>query len=184
MDSYGNAISMVNSNFQGFGTGLVPDKCGFTLQNRGYGFNFQMEHPNCIGPRKRPCHTILPAILTHSDTGKLYATLSNMGGNMQPQGHMQLTVGMLAGGLDPQEAIDFPRFCILDGTQGGIVYMEDGIDEAVLSELKERGHKMEPSIRGYERCIFGRAQIIKRDPSTGVLWAGSDGRADGCAMGF
>ena len=184
VDSYGNAISMVNSNFQGFGTGLVPKKCGFTLQNRGHGFNFQVDHPNCIGPSKRPCHTILPALLTHSDTGELYATLSNMGGNMQPQGHMQLTVGLLAGGLDPQAAIDFPRFCILDGTHGGIVYMEDGIDETVLRQLKERGHRMEPNIRGYERSIFGRAQIIKRDMNTGVLWAGSDGRADGCAMGF
>ena len=184
VDSYGNAISMVNSNFQGFGTGLVPDKCGFTLQNRGHGFNFQLDHPNCIGPNKRPCHTILPALLTHSETGKLYATLSNMGGNMQPQGHMQLTVSMLAGGLDPQAAIDLPRFCILDGTQGGKVYMEDGIDETVLSELKERGHIMESNIRGFERSIFGRAQIIKRDMCTGVLWAGSDGRADGCAMGF
>ena len=184
VDSYGNAVSMVNSNFQGFGTGLVPDKCGFSLQNRGHGFNFDADHPNCIGPSKRPCHTILPALLTHSETGDLYATLSNMGGNMQPQGHMQLTVGMLAGGLDPQAAIDFPRFCILDGTQGGIVYMEDSVDEVVTNELRERGHRMESNVRGYERSIFGRAQIIKRDPSTGVLWAGSDGRADGCAMGF
>jgi gamma-glutamyltranspeptidase / glutathione hydrolase len=184
VDASGNAISMVNSNYQGFGTGLVPENCGFTLQNRGFGFNFHPNHPNCVGPGKRPCHTILPALLTHADTNELYATLSNMGGNMQPQGHTQLTVGMLAGGLDPQAAIDFPRFCILDGTQDGKVYMEDGIDESVLQELIKRGHKMEHSIQGHERCIFGRAQIIKKDRETGVLWAGSDGRADGCAMGY
>jgi gamma-glutamyltranspeptidase / glutathione hydrolase len=184
IDSFGNAISMVNSNFQGFGTGLIPENCGFTLQNRGFGFNFHIGHPNCIGPKKRPCHTILPALLTHSDTGELYATLSNMGGNMQPQGHMQLTVNMLSGDLDPQEAIDFPRFCIVDGTQDGIAYMEDGIDETVIAELQRRGHKLTSNVQGYERSIFGRAQIIKRDRTTGVLWAGSDGRADGCAMGF
>jgi gamma-glutamyltranspeptidase/glutathione hydrolase len=72
----------------------------------------------------------------------------------------------------------------LDGTQGGTVALEDGIREEVLEELKQRGHKMRSGVSGHERSVFGRAQIIKRDRKTGVLWAGSDGRADGCAMGF
>jgi gamma-glutamyltranspeptidase/glutathione hydrolase len=184
VDNEGNAISFVNSNYLGFGSGLVPDACGFSLQNRGAGFSLQPGHANVVAPSKRPYHTIIPGMLTHSDTGELYATISNMGGDMQPQGHFQLTVDMIAGGLDPQAAVDAPRFCILGGTQGGVVCLEDGYTEEVLEELKRRGHKMKSGLSGYERTLFGRAQIIKRDRKTGVLWAGSDGRADGCAMGF
>lgn len=184
VDAQGNAISFVNSNFQGFGTGIVPDGCGFTLQNRGSGFHLEAGHHNIVAPRKRPFHTIIPCLLTHSDTGEFYATLSNMGGNMQPQGHLQLAIDMVAGNLDPQAAIDMPRFCILDGTHDGIVFLEEGVDESVVKELQRRGHKLKAGIKGHERSIFGRAQIIKRDRATNVLWAGSDGRADGCAMGF
>jgi gamma-glutamyltranspeptidase / glutathione hydrolase len=184
VDTYGNAISFVNSNFWGFGSGLVPEGCGFTLQNRGFGFTLEEGHVNTIGPSKRPYHTIIPGMLTHVDTGELYATLSNMGGHMQPQGHLQLTVSLVAGDLDPQAALDLPRFCILDGFHHGVCYLEDGIPKEVVEELKRRGHKLHPYVSGHERSAFGRAQIIKRDRTTGVLWAGSDGRADGCAMGF
>jgi gamma-glutamyltranspeptidase/glutathione hydrolase len=184
VDEEGNAISFVNSNFMGFGTGIVPEGCGFTLQNRGFGFCREAGHPNCLEGGKRPYHTIIPGMLTHADTGDLYATISNMGGFMQPVGHLQLTVDMVAGGLDPQAAVDMPRFCIACGTQTGTVHLEDGIADDVIEELRLRGHKMRPGISGFARSIFGRAQIIKRDRKTGVLWAGSDGRADGCAMGF
>jgi len=91
----------------GFGTGLVPDDCGFTLQNRGFGFSLDATVPNALAPKKRPYHTIIPGMLTHSDTNELYATISNMGGFMQPQGHMQLTIALIAGDLDPQVS-----FCI------------------------------------------------------------------------
>jgi gamma-glutamyltranspeptidase / glutathione hydrolase len=184
VDGEGNAISFVNSNFMGFGTGIVPKGCGFTLQNRGFGFSVQPNHPNVVAPRKRPYHTIIPGMLTFADNNDLYATISNMGGNMQPQGHIQLTVGLVAGDLDPQTTIDFPRFCIADGSQGGQVFVEKEVDATVVEELKRRGHDIQSGITGHARAIFGRAQIIKRDRITGVLWAGSDGRADGCAIGF
>ena len=185
VDRHGNAVSFVNSNFMGFGTGLVPKKCGFTLQNRGFGFALDdPSHPNAVAPNKRPYHTIIPGLLTHADTEELYATLSNMGGNMQPQGHLQLTVAMVAGGYDPQTAIDRPRFCIADGTHDGVVFMEEGIEDAVVKELQRRGHLLRANVRGHDRSLFGRAQIIRRDRATGVLWAGSDGRSDGCAMGY
>jgi gamma-glutamyltranspeptidase/glutathione hydrolase len=184
VDSQGNAISFVNSNFMGFGTGIVPKGCGFTLQNRGFGFSTDPDHPNVVSGRKRPYHTIIPGLITYADTDELHSTISNMGGNMQPQGHLQLTVGLVAGDLDPQAAIDLPRFCIADGTQEGSVQLEGGVEKKEIDELKRRGHNLIPGVIGHDRAIFGRAQIIQRNRSTGVLWAGSDGRADGCAMGY
>lgn len=184
VDSAGDAVSFVNSNFKGFGSGIVPEGCGFTLQNRGCGFSLDSSHPNALEPRKRPFHTIIPGMITHGDNGDLYATISNMGGYMQPQGHLQLTVALVAAGLDPQEAVDLPRFSIVDGMRGGTVWIENGVSEEVLRELERMGHDMKAGVTGHDRTIFGRAQIIKRDRDTGVLWAGSDGRADGCAMGY
>lgn len=185
VDQEGNAMSFVNSNYLGFGTGIAPKGCGFTLQNRGAGFSRNdPSHANALEGGKRPYHTIIPGMLTHADTGELYATLSNMGGYQQPQGHVQLTVALVAGELDPQAAVDAPRFCIADGTQEGIVHFEEGIEEDVIKDLEQRGHFMKANISGHDRSLFGRAQIIKRDRKSGVLWAGSDGRADGCAIGF
>lgn len=168
----------------GFGTGLTPEGCGFTLQNRGAGFSLDPTHPNALEPRKRPYHTIIPCMLTHADSGELYATLSNMGGFMQPQGHLQLVSNLLDNGLDPQACIDAPRFCILDGSRDGIVYLEEGFHPDTVSGLRRMGHRMKPGVSGHEREVFGRAQIITRDRETGVLCAGSDGRADGCALGY
>jgi len=184
VDEEGNAVSFVNSNYAGFGTGLVPEGCGFTLQNRGFGFSLDPNHLNALEPYKRPFHTIIPGMITHADTNELYATMSNMGGWMQPQGHMQLTVGMVSAGLNPQAAIDLPRFSIADGTHDGVVLIEQGPEDEIIDELISMKHNMQNNISGYERTIFGKAQIIKKDRKTGLLWAGSDGRADGCAMGY
>ncbi len=181
VDGDGNACSFINSNYMGFGTGIVPPGWGFTLQNRGHNFSLEPGHPNVVAPGKRPYHTIIPAMITDSQTGDLYASYGVMGGFMQPQGHMQVLVGLVDDGLDPQAALDRARFCIQDGPAGGNVALEDGIPLEVMAELAGMGHPVTP-ITGKRRSLFGRGQVILRDARTGILCAGSDPRADGCAM--
>ncbi len=186
VDGQGNACSLINSNYMGFGTGIVPagqaGPWGFSLQNRGHNFSLDPAHPNALAPRKRPYHTIIPGLLTRLD-GSLYAPFGVMGGFMQPQGHVQVVVGMLDDGLDPQQALDRPRFCIESGAAGGVVALEAGLPGALAPGLAARGHPLRPDVGGAGRALFGRGQIIRREPD-GVLWGGSDPRADGCAMGF
>lgn len=183
VDGAGNACSFINSNYMGFGTGLVPEGWGFTLQNRGHNFSLDPHHPNALAPRKRPYHTIIPGMLTRESDRSLYGPFGVMGGFMQPQGHVQVVVGMLDDGLDPQAALNRPRFCLDPATADGQLNLELGIPMSVLRGLRERGHLLRADIGGYERALFGRGQIIRREPE-GVLWGGSDPRADGCALGF
>jgi gamma-glutamyltranspeptidase/glutathione hydrolase len=187
VDSEGNACSFINSNYMGFGTCIVPSGWGFTLQNRGLGFSLDPSHPNALQPGKRPYHTIIPGLLTIDNPvpsplpHQLYAPFGVMGGFMQPQGHLQVVVGLVDDGLDPQAVLDRPRFCIDDGTAGGRIAIEAGITAEVQAELSAMGHSTYP-VNGYARAIFGRGQIIRRDAQTGVLCGGTDPRADGCAM--
>jgi gamma-glutamyltranspeptidase/glutathione hydrolase len=188
VDGEGNACSFINSNYMGFGTGIVPPGWGFSLQNRGHNFCLDPEHPNALAPGKRPYHTIIPALATRAEDGALIASFGVMGGFMQPQGHVQVVVALADDRLDPQAALDRPRFCIeavgpsqWDGALDRRVALEDGIPPATAVALADMGHPVTP-VSGHERAIFGRGQIILRDPATGVLCGGSDPRADGCAM--
>ncbi len=181
VDGEGNACSFINSNYMGFGTGIVPRGWGFSLQNRGHNFSLQPGHPNVLEPGKRPYHTIIPAMATRADDGSLFASFGVMGGFMQPQGHMQVVVGLADDLLDPQAALDRPRFCIEPEGGQGIVSLEEGIPVRSMAALAEMGHPVKP-VSGMGRALFGRGQIIYRDRASGVLWGGSDPRADGCAM--
>jgi len=200
-DGEGNACSFINSNYAGFGTGIVPSSRGFTLQNRGHNFSLEPNHPNALAPRKRPYHTIIPAMATREasrqtsktdpptpQTGEiLYASFGVMGGFMQPQGHVQVLSALVDDDETPQAALDRPRFCITglgspslgDDIVG--VSLEEGIPAFTLAALQEMGHSAS-LVSGMERAVFGRGQIILRDAATGVLTGGSDPRADGCAM--
>lgn len=184
VDNEGNACSMVNSNYLGFGTGIVPQGLGFSLQNRGHNFSLDPAHPNYVAPKKRPYHTIIPGMAISEDPGDegFVMPFGVMGGFMQPQGHVQVLVNLLDHGQDPQTTLDAPRFCIPAGTQHGVVHLEDGVSPSVVSELTRYGHPVE-CVSGYERSVFGRGQVIVRRNGDGALMGGSDGRADGLVMG-
>ncbi|EEH45329.2 gamma-glutamyltransferase [Paracoccidioides brasiliensis Pb18] len=188
-DHEGNGISFINSNYGGFGTGIIPQGCGFTLQNRGANFSLTAGHPNVIAPRKRPYHTIIPAMITNPFDNSLHSVYGVMGGFMQPQGHVQVLMNMLAFNQTPQEALDAPRICIgagmpergkpLDRT----VYLEEGIEESVVEGLRELGHNV-MVLKGFQRGMFGRGQVIRCHFDEGKLIysAGSDMRGDGAAF--
>jgi len=181
VDEEGNACSFINSNYMGFGTGIVPKGFGFTLQNRGHNFSLDPHHPNTLAPGKRPYHTIIPAMATHIDDNSLYASYGVMGGFMQPQGHVQVTVGMVDDQLDPQSILDRPRFNIEPDMISSAVSIEEEFPIITISRLSKMGHTIK-TVGGLQRALFGRGQIIMRNRASGVLCAGSDPRADGCAM--
>jgi gamma-glutamyltranspeptidase/glutathione hydrolase len=179
-DGDGNACSFINSNFAGFGTGIVPRGFGFSMQNRGAGFSLDPDHPNALAGGKRPYHTIIPAMTTYSD-GALHASFGVKGGFMQPPGHVHMLVNMLDHGMDPQAALDAPRLALRPGTADGAVHLEPEIAVETMSALARMGHDVVPST---DRFSFGTGHAIVRDRETGVLWGGADPRADGAAVGF
>jgi len=179
VDSQGNAVSFINSLYHGFGSGLVVPGTGICLQDRGACFSLEPGHPNVLEGGKRPYHTIIPAMALRS--GRLWLSFGVMGGFMQPQGHLQVLVNMIDYGLDPQAALDAPRFRV-DECGSNRVSVESGVPLATRRKLAAMGHRVvaKPTFSP----DFGGGQIIAVDPDTGVSWGGSDPRKDGCAVGF
>jgi gamma-glutamyltranspeptidase/glutathione hydrolase len=178
VDGSGNACSFINSNYMGFGTGIVPRGWGFTLQNRGHNFSLDPAHPNALAPNKRPYHTIIPGMMTRED-GSLYGPFGVMGGFMQPQGHVQVVLGLVDDDAGPQAALDRPRLCLEPFPGSAAVALEDGVPGATEAALRARGHNVIAGVTGFDRSLFGRGQIIRRERD-GRLVGGSDPRADGC----
>ena len=175
-DDKGRMVSFIQSNYMGFGSGLVVPGTGISLQNRGNCFRAQPGHANSVGPRKRPFHTIIPGFVTRNGIPEM--SFGVMGGSMQAQGHVQMAVRILASGQNPQEASDAPRWQIMDD---GSVTVEESFYIGVQSELKSMGHVIRRE-SGYTNQSFGGAQLIRRH-GEGFI-AGSDARKDGCAVGY
>jgi len=178
-DRTGNVVSLINSLYFPFGSGMVAGDTGIALQNRGYGFVVDPAHPNCLAPRKRPFHTIIPAMLMRD--GRPLVSFGVMGGDVQAQAHVQVISNLVDYGLNIQEALDFPRFHYLNTDQ---VALETEYDAVLRRQLGEMGH----DIVGEEAVAlhggFGGGQGIMIEPATGCFWGGSDRRKDGCAVGF
>jgi gamma-glutamyltranspeptidase/glutathione hydrolase len=176
-DAEGRMVSFIQSNYMGFGSGVVVPATGVSLQNRGAGFTLEAGHPNEVGPGKRPLHTIIPGFL-RDDTGEPVMSFGVMGGPMQAQGHVQMVLRTQLWGQNPQAASDAPRWRV---TGGRGVALETGFAPEVYAGLEARGHvvTVEPPDAAFG---FGGAQLIARVP--GGYVAGSDGRKDGGAVGF
>lgn len=181
VDGQGNACSFINSLYMGFGSGIVAKGTGVFLQNRGANFVLEAGHPNALAGGKRPYHTIIPGMLLKE--GAFYGTFGVMGGFMQPQGHFQVVNAMIDDDLNPQEALDRPRWCLEAGTSDSILLLEEGIPVKTLAVLATKGHRVQPVV-GQMRGVFGSGQIILRDPETGVLFGGSDPRKDGLVAAY
>ncbi len=174
-DADGMMVSYIQSNFMGFGSGIVVPGTGIALHNRGYGFTAEAGHPNQLAPGKRPFHTIIPGFLTRE--GQPVGPFGVMGGSMQGQGHMQVMVKMLDYHLNPQASLDAPRWRWIEGRA---VAVEQEVAPEIVEGLQSRGHDIR---RGDSDVTYGRGQIIWRLPDGGYL-AGSDKRGDGCAVGY
>jgi len=177
VDQEGNAVSFITSIFMHFGSGMVVDKTGIVLQNRGFSFSLDPEHPNCLMPSKRPMHTIIPGMVFKN--GNFLMSFGVMGGDFQPQGHTQLLMNLIDFNMNLQEAIDAPR---ISHMEGNTLFMEGGFTEKTASALEEKGHEIIREDMPVNQV--GGGQAIYRDPDTNVLLGASDRRKDGCAIGY
>ncbi len=173
VDRDGNACSLINSTFHSFGSGILAERSGVMLHNRGLGFRFERGHPNCIAPNKRPMHTIIPGMLTQN--GEAVMPFGVMGGHFQPMGQTLFLTNHIDYGLDVQEALDLPRVMAL----GGRVETERGVPLAVIDMLSRLGHAVDRVAMPH-----GGGQAIRIDRARGVLIGGSDPRKDGMALGY
>jgi gamma-glutamyltranspeptidase/glutathione hydrolase len=173
VDKDRNVCSFINSIAQAFGSAIVSNKTGVLLQNRAAGFRIQPGHPNCIGPGKRPLHTIIPALVTENDRAVM--PFGVMGGQYQPVGQTHVLTNMVDYGCDVQEAIDMPRGLHYEG----VYQLEDGVPAAIVEGLKKIGHQTTGVV-----APLGGGQAIWIDWDKGTLTGGSDPRKDGCALGY
>jgi len=184
-DKYGNMVSLIQSNYRGMGSGMVPPNLGFMLQDRGELFSLKEGHFNVVEPAKRPFHTIIPAFVTKD--GKPLISFGVMGGAMQPQGHAQVVMNLIDFGMNLQEAGDAPRMRHTGSSQptdatmtdGGTLSIESGFDYETIRGLIKKGHKISYTIGGY-----GGYQAIKRDEKSGLYYGASESRKDGQAAGY
>jgi gamma-glutamyltranspeptidase / glutathione hydrolase len=185
-DGEGMMVALIQSNYTGFGSGYAVEGWGFGIHDRGGQFDLAPGRPNSLAPGKRPFHTIIPALVTRD--GKPWIAFGLMGGDMQPQGHVQILVNLLDLGMNLQEAGDAPRFYHTDSSEptgtrmrdGGKLALEPGVPAAIRAELARRGHALHEVTVG----AYGGYQAVARDPSTGVLSGASESRKDGCAQGY
>ncbi len=185
-DKDGMLVSLIQSNYTGFGSGYVVPAVGIGIQDRGALFTLDPEHPNALEPGKRPFHTIIPAFMGWDGTPDTAFGL--MGGGMQPQGHVQIVVNLVDFGMNLQEAGDAPRFYHTGSSQptgtimksGGILHLERGLPPEVYRDLNKRGHRIQET----NPVAFGGYQAIHRNPKTGVLAGATESRKDGMAAGY
>ena len=173
-DADGRMVSFIQSNYVGFGSGIVVPGTGIALQNRGSGFCLEVGHPNEVGPRKRPFHTIIPGFLTRG--GEAAMSFGVMGGHMQAQGHLQMVVRVRDYGQNPQAASDAPRWQVRGD---GALLLERGFGPQVIEGLRERGHEVVLDVPPH---VFGGAQLISR--VAGGYCGASDHRKEGLAIGL
>ena len=184
-DSQGNMVSLIQSNYRGMGSGMVPPGLGFMLQDRGELFSLEENHFNVYAPEKRPFHTIIPAFITKDN--EPYVSFGLMGGAMQPQGHAQIVINLIDFGMNLQEAGDAPRIRHVSDQQptggdmllGGELSLESGFDYKEIRKLQKYGHKVIFSLGS-----FGGYQAIMFDKESGVYYGASESRKDGSAMGY
>ena len=185
VDRNHNCVSLIQSNYFGFGSGNTPSDLGFAIQNRGTLFALDAKHANRLEPHKRPFHTIIPAMVLKD--GKPWLVFGVMGGDMQPQGHVEVLCNLIDFGMNVQQAGEAPRIehrgsATPTGRAAlgvGTVLAERGLPDEVIAELKKRGHYVERV-----RVNGGGYQAILIDPTTGMLHGGSEARKDGCAVGY
>lgn len=175
-DEEGNMVSLIQSNYYGFGSGIVVPDTGIALQNRGFEFSLDPEHPNALAGGKRPYHTIMPGFLTRK--GQPIGPFGMMGGYMQPQGHVQMLMNVIDFRLNPQAALDAPRFQWLEGNK---VEVEQHFPRHLAQALAARGHEVAVAL---DSDSFGRGQFIWKDRKSGVLAGATEPRCDGSIAVF
>ena len=180
VDDDGNAVSYISSLFQSFGSGIVCPRSGVVLNNRAFGFSLSPGHPNVVGPRKRPLHTIIPGLAVKP--GQVVMPFGVVGGHYQPWGHAHVAANVIDFGLDVQEALDLARVF----HNGENVTIEAGVPDDVAEALTSMGHTVQRRKQSGDKDIgpLGGGQIIHVDLRTGVLSGAADPRMDGCALGY